>query len=479
MSHDTLQTVQTLALILSNSPTTPDRTIDTIRIVPSEVSKPKKGAAVVDAPPEKITLKSKTTLILAPLAVIRQWEREANEKTKPALRVLVHHGAARAKTPATFAKYDIVVTTYTTAASEWSNHCGVDAKKKKKKPAPKRVVDSDSDGNSDDSFEESSSEDEAPIRKPEPAPKRSPAPLFEAQWLRIVLDEAQNIKNHRTKASLACAALSRSALSKWCLSGTPIQNDAIEMFSLIRFLDIPPFREYAHFKDKIMDPLKSTNQNRVNWGMKRLCIVLRTIMLRRTKETTHDGKPLISLPTRTVNIVSSDFDNENEKLFYHDLESQVKKRIEDAEEGGTKVNHMATLLMLLRLRQACSHPSLLYRHVKTDAAAASAPALPAQNGISAPNGADDNDNDGGLADLLAGLSVVTKSCERCQVTLAKEEAQEKHCNDCKRAIEKEKRKGINWVGESSTKIRMMLKLLEDIRKQSNGEKTIVFSQVSD
>lgn len=473
-----------LALILANSPTTTDRTIDTIRSVPGEVSKKKKKDDEV-AVPEKVALKSKTTLILAPLSVIRQWEREAKEKTSSNLRVLVHHGSARAKTAATFARYDVVVTTYTTAASEWGNYYGSDKKKGSKKKQNGKVAKVNSSDDSDESGSSQSSDDEGEAVRTKMTgskvvvgmvSKHGPAPLFEGHWLRIVLDEAQNIKNHRTKASVACAALSRNALSKWCLSGTPIQNDALEMFSLIRFLGIPPFNEYAHFKEKISDPLKSSNQNRVNWGMKRLCVVLRTIMLRRTKDSTHDGKPLITLPTRTVNVVSCDFDNEGERYFYDNLESQVRKKMEEAEEGGVKVNQMATLLMLLRLRQACSHPSLLSRHIKSDAGAASAPVAASSQGDGQAAVDQGDDDDGGLADLLAGLSVVTKSCERCQVVLPKDESQERHCRDCKRALEREKQKGIDWTGKASTKIRVMLRLLDQIRRDANGEKTIVFSQ---
>lgn len=71
-------------------------------------------------------------------------------------------------------------------------------------------------------------------------------------------DEAQNIKNHRAKCSLACFSLSIRATSKWCLTGTPIQNNAYEMFSLIHFLRVAPFDNYGHFKEKIGEPLKST-----------------------------------------------------------------------------------------------------------------------------------------------------------------------------------------------------------------------------
>ncbi len=64
---------------------------------------------------------SKTTLIIAPLAVIKQWEREVAEKTDAGLKVYLYHGPSRAKKAAHFKKFDIVITTYTTVASEYGN----------------------------------------------------------------------------------------------------------------------------------------------------------------------------------------------------------------------------------------------------------------------------------------------------------------------------------------------------------------------
>lgn len=81
-------------------------------------------------------------------------------------------------------------------------------------------------------------------------------------------DEAQNIKNKDTNAAQACFFLSKKAVSRWCLTGTPIQNGAMELFSLIHFMRMPPFNDFQHFKEKIADPLASSNATRSNWGMK-------------------------------------------------------------------------------------------------------------------------------------------------------------------------------------------------------------------
>ena len=85
--------------------------------------------------------------------------------------------------------------------------------------------------------------------------------------------------------------------------------------------------------------------------MKRLCVVLQTIMLRRTKDATHEGKPILQLPGRTVQVMSTDFDNDEERNFYSDLEGRIRDNQSEAEKNEGEKNYLADLVMLLRLRQ--------------------------------------------------------------------------------------------------------------------------------
>lgn len=127
------KTVQTLALIVSNRPGQDLSTIDLD--VPAEAERGKSGKkpatsqSAVDmvSPPTpaelpRLEMASKTTLIIAPLAVIKQWEREVSEKTQAGLKVYLYHGPSRAKKASHFSKFDIVITTYTTVASEYGNY---------------------------------------------------------------------------------------------------------------------------------------------------------------------------------------------------------------------------------------------------------------------------------------------------------------------------------------------------------------------
>ena len=79
--------------------------------------------------------------------------------------------------------------------------------------------------------------------------------------------------------------------------------------------------------------------------------MLKQVMLRRQKDQILNGKALIELPNRTVNVVSCDFDP-SEKSFYDSLESKMESVIENlmATTKGNN-NYFSVLLLLLRLRQ--------------------------------------------------------------------------------------------------------------------------------
>ena len=67
-----------------------------------------------------------------------------------------------------------------------------------------------------------------------------------SDWYRVILDEAQCIKNKNTQSSKAAAELKASY--RWCLTGTPMMNSVQELFSLIRFLRIRPYNDHRAFQ---------------------------------------------------------------------------------------------------------------------------------------------------------------------------------------------------------------------------------------
>lgn len=296
------------------------------------------------------------TLVVCPASVLRQWARELDEKVadEAKLSVLTYHGGNRTKDPVELATYDVVLTTYSIVTNE----------------VPKRALvdEDDADEKNGEMYGLSS---EFPTKKRKKVlniSKRGKkgrrgtdssaidcgcGALARVGWFRVILDEAQTIKNHRTQVARACCSL--RAKRRWCLSGTPIQNAIDDLYSYFRFLKYDPYAVYKSFCNTIKVPI---SRNSVH-GYKKLQAILRAIMLRRTKGTLLDGEPIIKLPPKKINLTKVDFSTE-ERDFYTKLEADSRSQFKAYAAAGTvKQNYANILLMLLRLRQACDHPFLV------------------------------------------------------------------------------------------------------------------------
>ena len=375
------KTIQTIALILTN-PRPP--------VIASKDGEEKPKLS------DKI---GRNTMVIAPLALIKQWESEIKTKIDDdhQLRVLVHHGPQRTKRSLDLKKYDVVITTYQTLVSEHG----------------------------------STSAD-------------SPFGCFGIHWYRIVLDEAHSIKNRNAKATKACNAL--RAEYRWCLTGTPLQNNLDELQSLVAFLRIKPYNELRLWKEHIAQPLAN---GRGELAIKRLQTILKAFMLRRTKKVLNkhkqedtakaavvDGKakPVFKLPGRKVTTVACKF-SPAERNFYEALAQKTDQRIEQLMQGA-KMNYTSALTLLLRLRQACDHSELVKRAIGADKDALSTGAT---NGSQTPRKTRDGDVDE-MAAMLGGLSVGTKECDICLAELSAKESSAGmiRCSDCQKTLDKEK-----------------------------------------
>ncbi|XP_020095500.1 helicase-like transcription factor CHR28 isoform X3 [Ananas comosus] len=296
------------------------------------------------------------TLVVCPTSVLRQWAEELQNKvtSKANLSFLVYHGSNRTKDPNDLAKYDVVLTTYAIVSMEVPKQPLVDKDEEEKVKPDTSTSSVGHIGGKKRKIPGSSVKNPKLEKTMENALFESAArPLARVGWFRVILDEAQSIKNHRTQVARACWGL--RAKRRWCLSGTPIQNAVDDLYSYFRFLRYDPYAAYKSFCSMIKVPI---NRNPTN-GYKKLQAVLKTIMLRRTKGTLIDGQPIITLPPKTVTLKKVDFSME-ERTFYSTLEAESREQFKVYADAGTvKQNYVNILLMLLRLRQACDHPLLV------------------------------------------------------------------------------------------------------------------------
>uniref|UniRef100_A0A8C7X985 Transcription termination factor 2 n=1 Tax=Oryzias sinensis TaxID=183150 RepID=A0A8C7X985_9TELE len=259
------------------------------------------------------------TLIICPASLIHHWKKEIDKRVKSCrLTVYLYHGTNRQKSAKVLADHDVVVTTYSLVSKE------IQVQKE--------------DANN-------------PSKDPDPEASRS-SPLLRVRWTRVILDEAHNIKNPKVQTSMAVCQL--RAQARWAITGTPIQNNLLDMYSLLKFLRCSPFDEYKLWKAQV--------DNGSNRGRERLNILMKALLLRRTKDQLDStGKPLVSLPNRTCKVHQLHLSEEEQTVYdvvFFGL-SQSDSAASSSQQHQQSSSSIHILSLLLRLRQCCCHLSLL------------------------------------------------------------------------------------------------------------------------
>ena len=231
-------------------------------------------------------------LIVVPTSVLPNWEREA-EKFVPSLRRLTIYGTRREGMFKKIKKSDLVLTTYALL-------------------------------------------------------RRDLEELQKYDFNTIILDEAQNIKNPNTITARSVRHI--NADMRLCLSGTPIENNLFELWSLFEFL-MPGFLGAQHaFKRGVVKPIKEGDDDTLNFLRTRV----RPFILRRTKsEVAKD------LPPKIENTYYCGLAEEQAEL-YAMLAKKLKEQVlSTVDKNGIAKSQMSILDALLKLRQICCHPRLL------------------------------------------------------------------------------------------------------------------------
>ncbi len=159
-------------------------------------------------------------------------------------------------------------------------------------------------------------------------------------WEVVVLDEAQTIKNPDSQRARAVYTL--SARARVCLTGTPVENSLLDLWSQMRFLNPGLLGNRAAFLKRFRkagaDELHLLRQ------------VLAPLLLRRTK-----GEVLTQLPPLTETIEWVEFSRE-ERTLYESLRRDAMAKLGKGQGGGKA--DISILAELTRLRRACCHGKL-------------------------------------------------------------------------------------------------------------------------
>ncbi|XP_027364407.1 DNA repair protein RAD5B-like [Abrus precatorius] len=246
------------------------------------------------------------TLIVCPMALLGQWKDELETHSKSgSISIFVHYGGGRTNDPELISEHDVVLTTYGVLSASYK-----------------------SDG--DNSI------------------------YHRVQWYRVVLDEAHNIKAHRSQTAQATFTL--SSHSRWCLTGTPLQNSLEDLFSLLCFLRVEPWCNWAWWHKLVQRPYENGDPR----ALKLVKAILRTLMLRRTKETKDkEVRPILFLPPTDIQLIECE-QSESERDFYDALFAGSKVQFDQYVAQGKVLHHYANILdLLMQLRRCCNHPFLV------------------------------------------------------------------------------------------------------------------------
>ncbi|MFC4993032.1 SNF2-related protein [Rubritalea tangerina] len=231
-------------------------------------------------------------LVLAPTSVVVNWQREAAKFTSE-LKTLILQGPQRHKHFATLGQYDIVLTSYALIHRDLEHH-------------------------------------------------------LKQQYHLIILDEAQHIKNPAAQVSTAIRQLHAS--HRLCLSGTPIENNLGELWSLFAFLMPGLLGERSHFNENYRTPIE---QKKDQLKKDTLNKKIGPLILRRTK---HDVAKELPPKTEILHTITL---NQEQKDLYETVRSAMDKQVRQAIVARGGEAQIVFLDALLKLRQVCCHPALI------------------------------------------------------------------------------------------------------------------------
>lgn len=166
-----------------------------------------------------------------------------------------------------------------------------------------------------------------------------------------IIDEAQYIKNHRTQAARSVCSI--HSVTRFALTGTPIENRLSELWSIFEYL-MPGFLyPYAYFRSELEQPIV---ENKDQIAATRLQQLVRPFIMRRLKTDV-----LKELPDKLEHAVYAQMTYEQNKLYTANA-LKLQKDLEQQSDSMFKTSKIQILAELTKLRQLCCDPSLIYQN---------------------------------------------------------------------------------------------------------------------
>jgi len=163
-------------------------------------------------------------------------------------------------------------------------------------------------------------------------------------WIAAILDEGQQIKNPDSKAAMAAREL--VAHHRLVLTGTPMENRLLDLWSLMAFATPGALGERSYFQ-------KHFDRRKDERASQRLSARLRPFILRRTK-----GQVAKDLPPRSEENMLCEMSGVQEQMYRDELSNAQNMVIGAVGRDALQRRRFALLQALTRLRQICCHPGL-------------------------------------------------------------------------------------------------------------------------
>ncbi|KPM47970.1 DEAD/DEAH box helicase [Jiulongibacter sediminis] len=240
------------------------------------------------------------TLLVMPTSLLYNWQKEA-ERFTPELKVLVHSGTLRTKDTGHFGEYDLILTSY-------------------------GVLRLDIDF----------------IEK------------FRFEY--VILDESQAIKNPASNISKAVRLL--NCKNRLILTGTPLENNTMDLWSQMTFVNPGLLGSQSYFKDKYQQPIEKKQDEAAT---KRLYSKIKPFMLRR-----HKSQVATELPEKIDSVQYCDMSEQQEKV-YEETKAYYRNLILDhIEQQGINKSQLVVLQGLTKLRQIANNPLMVDEEYEGD-----------------------------------------------------------------------------------------------------------------